>query len=224
MVINKQRLSTPEFRELIYGDVAMNRYLLGRDVKSEEPWSSFARARELLLAERAEEATQILLEIAHDPAVETRHALQAWTFLRAAGVRAPSEIAKNTLGVVAKFSALGAHHVVSAYRDGSVHYWHPTGRGEVHNSSFNEALDDALHYWLVAGQSFMAGFKDLSRPFTTYVPRVPTYVPWNRTRISMLTPSGRYEVQASSKVLRRDETFGRFLSAARGLARQLPPN
>lgn len=69
-----------------------------------------------------ETAIAIWSDIAASPGLESRHYLQAWTFLRQAGHPPPTDGAKRALGVVAEMPVQNAHDVLAAYQDGSCRF------------------------------------------------------------------------------------------------------
>jgi hypothetical protein len=80
---------------------------------------SFNAARAELAAEHRDEPIRLWLHIAARTDIEARHVLQAWTFLRQAGVAPDPEHAKDVLGVVVSVPVRDGHDVLAAYRDGS---------------------------------------------------------------------------------------------------------
>src|SRR4051812_21123452 len=86
-------------RDTLFGDGPIESWpAAGTEAERFEPWATFVRAREALAAGRSDEAIAMWRSITEMPALESRHYLQAWHFLRAHGAAVPAERAKELLG------------------------------------------------------------------------------------------------------------------------------
>ena len=103
----------PGLRAALFGDLPMDQWPVG-DEAGGPPWDAFVRARAHLAAGDQDLAIREWAGIetaAGFAAVESRHLLQAWHFLRAVGIQPDPSIAGEVLGVVAE-----VHGVRSARR------------------------------------------------------------------------------------------------------------
>lgn len=78
-------------RSLLYGDRSIDEWPAPGTVADGEPWGPFVRARELQRSGEEHAAVEIWRDIATRRTTESRHVVQAWHFLRAAGVRPAPE-------------------------------------------------------------------------------------------------------------------------------------
>ena len=108
-----------ELRPLLFGNVPVEAWPSDDDATA-EPWASFVRARRHLAAGDADLAIREWAPIATFDLWEPRHRLQAWTFLRSAGIQPDEGIARSVLGVVAEVSVGDGHDALAAYADGSI--------------------------------------------------------------------------------------------------------
>src|SRR5215472_16051475 len=115
----KRPSAADTLRQFVYGDVSVEEWLAqGAGVPS-EPWASFERAQQLVRANQVDAAAAIWRQMAATDGLESRHALQAWHFLRQAGFAPPADRAELMLGVVAEMPVNGAHDLLAAYPDGT---------------------------------------------------------------------------------------------------------
>ena len=75
-----------ELRPLLFGNVPVEAWPSDDDATA-EPWASFVRARRHLASGDADLAIREWAPIATFDLWEPRHRLQAWTFLRSAGIQ-----------------------------------------------------------------------------------------------------------------------------------------
>jgi hypothetical protein len=196
-------------RPLLYGNVPIEGW--GSDAgDGSEPWSSFARARTLYAAGRVADAIQEWRSVASMPDLESRQTLQAWHFLRKAGVPVPDDEAKIVLGVVAEMPVQSGHDVLAGYRDGSVRYLNYSGKVAVIEDRTIVAVQSPLQAWLALAQEMVSAIGPWDKP--TLPP-----LPEGHGRIIMLTPSGPHFGQAPADALLGDPFAAKFLAAATGL-------
>jgi hypothetical protein len=138
--------------------------------------------------------------------VETRHVLQAWTFLRQAGIAPDPEHGKDVLGVVVSVPVGHGHDVLVAYRDRSVRYINFSGAAVV--------LDDPPHRIMdAAGELLQQGrvLADRIGPWTeAQLPPLPD----GDARLLVLTPSGPHFGQAPYSRIGSDPMARPVLDAA----------
>ena len=108
--------------ELLFGDVPLSQWAGEANANEEEPWLSFGRARECSATGRPGQAVEALQQIVAMPDLESRHYLQAWCFLREAGVLPGGDVAKDVLGVVVEVSLRKGLDTLAAYADGTGRY------------------------------------------------------------------------------------------------------
>jgi hypothetical protein len=193
---------------LLYGDAPMTAWPPTSEHPSQEPWRSFERARDLVATKDVAAAQALWRQIAATPDIESRHVLQAWTFLRDSGELPEDEVAAETLGAVAQVPMKSSHDVLAAYADGSVRYLNHSGKVAVVEPPTPDdlALALAVAEWLsVAGQLARA-----IGPWTGPLPDVPR----GHARVLMLTPSGPRFGQGPYEDLGRDGAASAFLGAA----------
>jgi hypothetical protein len=194
-------------RPLLFGDRSLDQWPPPETIADAEPWASFVRARELEHTGRHDEAIDVWRQIASEPEIESRHILQAWHFLRAAGLTPPPDTATIVLGAVAEVAPPDGHDLLVAYRDGGVRYLNWSGKVAVVDGTDAQALDSIVTAWL-----------DLAGSLATVVgvwdqAQLPTLPP-GHSRIMMLTPAGLRFGQGPDDLLRQDAPAAAFLEAA----------
>jgi hypothetical protein len=174
------------------------------------PWDSFIQARQALAAGHGDQAAQLWQAVAAMADVESRHVLQAWTFLRAAGVRPGAELAKVVLGVVACVHVRDGHDVLATYRDGSVRYVNFSGAAVVLDPQLPASVAGPAREMLERGRELA----DQIGPWTE--PGLPA-LPAGAARLMALTPSGPHFGQGPYDVLSTDPRARPFLDTALAL-------
>jgi hypothetical protein len=147
-----------------------------------EPWASFVAARDAYKAGNRDDAIARWQTIADMQRVESRHTLQAWTFLRVNGVQPPDAIAAHVLGAIVEVPVEGGRDVLAAYRDGSARYLNHAG-----NVSVFENGPDTVTAGVVA-------MIDAAQPLADVVGlwdklQLPE-LPAGDSRLLLLTPGG----------------------------------
>lgn len=196
--------------QFIYGDAPLDEWVARGGADPGEPWNSFERARQLAHAGRQREAAGVWLQIAAAEGLESRQLLQAWHFLRQAGLPPPADQAKLVLGVVAHMPVQGSDDLLAAYRDGSARYLSYSGKAVVWEDRSDAQIQAAINAWLAAGQAIAS----VTGPWDQ--PSLPP-VPAGDARVVVLTPSGPHFGQASAAALSADPLAGPFLTAAASL-------
>lgn len=196
-------------RPLLYGDVPMDQWPPGQEAHEAEPWATFVRAREAYAAGRTDEAAYAWLSVVREQRVESRSALQAWTYLRLAGFSPLPHEAVTVLGVVCEVGVGGGHDVLAVYRDGSVRYLNHAGGVAVIEEQWPEAravVDAAAPLGEVIGLWEGA-------PLPPLPPR--------HSRMLLLTPGGFRFGQGPTGVLFEDQVAGAVLHPAALLLRRI---
>lgn len=173
----------------------------------------FERARDHLERGDRREAIKVLEEIAQMRDIESRHRLQAWHFLRQAGVRPPSHFERDVLGVVVEVGMDSGHDLLAVYADKTAHYYNYSGAGVVWERP-DSSLDKPIEAVLSAARSIVQdiGPWDGAR-------RPPP--PAGHVRLNILTPSGLYFGEGPFDDLERDPRAGPLIHAALNLMRHL---
>jgi hypothetical protein len=198
----------PGLRSTLFGLVPLDRWPVG-DEPSGEPWDAFVRARRHLadgdqdLAIREWASVETLGGF---DAVESRHVLQAWQFLRAVGVQPDEAIAGQVLGVVVEVTVGDAHDLLATYADGSVRYLNHAGGATILDEVPAQVAAKAAAV-LAAGQALAAQIG----PWTE--PDLP-HLPVGSMRLTMLTRGGPRFGQGPDEVLGTDPMAGPLLAAA----------
>jgi hypothetical protein len=170
------------------------------------PWDSFVAARAQLAAGQRDEAVRLWLDIAARTDIEARHVLQAWTFLRQAGITPLPEHAKEVLGVVVSVPVQDSHDVLAAYRDGSVRYVNFSGAAVVVDHA-PASVGGAQRELLEQGRMLVNRIGSWTKP------QLPPLSEGD-ARLMVLTPSGPHFGQAPFPALGSDPMARPALDAA----------
>lgn len=168
-------------RDTLFGDLPLSEWPRGDDADA-EPWISFVKAREFLDKGDKSSAIAAYQAITAMAAVEPRHYLQAWQFLRQLGVNPPADKAKFVFGVVVEVGMKTGADIVAAYTDFTARYLNFSGSGVVWERP-DGSLDASIRALLDAGQTVV----NQIGPWDKERPPAPTT---DNVRLNMLTPSG----------------------------------
>jgi hypothetical protein len=152
-------------------------------------------------------AVEIWSDIATQRETESRHVLQAWHFLRAAGVSPAPESASYVLAAVAEVSVKAGHDLLVAYRDGGIRYLNQSGKVAIVDATADLASTEAARAWLTVADELAPTVGVWDQP---QLPALPS----GDSRIMMLTPEGPRFGQGPDSLLRADAGAAAFLSAA----------
>ena len=197
-------------RQFVYGDAPAEAWIAQGTDDPGEPWVSFERARQLVRANKTDDAAAIWRQIASTEGLESRHVLQAWHFLRQAGQAPPADQAKLALGAVAEMPMSRAHDLLAAYRDGSARYLNYSGKAVVWEDRSVAPIQEAIDNWLTVAQQIANVIGAWDQP---QLPPVPA----GHARVMVLTPSGPCFGQGPAAALQADPMAGAFLGAAASL-------
>lgn len=197
---------TTDFRRVLFGNLPPEEWPPEGDA-ADYPWSLFSTAREAWRAGDKQSAVVAWRSIAHDSQLESRHNLQAWHFLRLAGVQPLVEEAAQLLGVMAEVAVGREHDLLVAYADGTARYLNHAGGVAVIDDVMLGGLSEAVQTWLGVGQR-LAGIVGL------WDKAILPPLPPGQTRILMLTPGGFRFGQGPDAALRSDPAGSDFLQAA----------
>jgi hypothetical protein len=190
-------------RDSLFGDVPLAQW--GKEA-SGGVWGHFAEAREHLAANEKMLAIAALRQVLDTPALESRHYLQAWHFLRQLGQTPPAPEAKRVLGVVIEVPMNGGLDLLAAYSDHSSRYFNYSGSAVVVDAPHAElvALIDRL-LSLAAVIVAKIGPWDKDRPAPP---------PNGSIRLNFLTPSGIHFGQGPFQDFAHDPMAGPVINAA----------
>lgn len=206
----KQPSAADTLRQFVYGDASADEWLAQGDDAPGGPWALFERAQQLVRAGQVDGAAAIWRQLAATGGLESRHALQAWHFLRQAGFAPPADRAKLALGAVAELPVNGAHDVLAAYPDGSARYLNYSGKAVVWEDRSVTPVQAAISGWLASARAIA----DVTAPWDQ--PALPPVLA-GHARVMALTPGGPHFGQGPAAALLADPMAGRFLAAATGL-------
>jgi hypothetical protein len=202
-----------ELRDTLFGDILLPQYTVSAGSMNSEPWASFMQAKQSIDSEDRQGATKILLSILEMPGLESRHYLQAWSFLRTLGVNPPNEKDKEILGVVIEIGFGGGLDLVAAYADHHARYYNYSGAGVVWERP-DDSLDPVIDNLLKVGGATIKAIG----PWKDIRPPAP---PKNHPRINLLSPSGLHFGQGLLDDLSKDQLGGPVLAAAFHLMQEL---
>jgi hypothetical protein len=190
----------------MFGDLPLDQWPGDDEPARGAPWDDFIAARAELAAGNRDEAIRLWLHITARADVESRHVLQAWTFLRQVGIAPDAEHAKEALGVVVSVPVQHGHDVLAAYRDHSVRYVNFSGAAVVVGDA-PPTVAAAARELLEQGRILV----DRIGPWTE--PRLPPLA-GGEARLMVLTPSGPHFGQAPFSALGSDPMGRPVLDAA----------
>jgi hypothetical protein len=193
-------------RAFIFGDRPIDEWPPPGTDTSTDSWRSFDQARSAFQAGDQEQAKGVWLSIANAEGIESRHALQAWQFLRDVDVEPAPEQAKRVLGAVAEVAVAGGHDLLAAYADGSVRYLNVGGAAVAVDVPTPELHTSAAE-WLRAAQ-------DLAMAIGPWEGDQLPPLPAGHSRLTVLTPSGPHFGQARHDALQADPKAAQFLRRA----------
>ncbi len=196
----------PAIREVLFGDLPISAWPNEATPARDEPWLSFATAREHLESKRAPEAIAQFRNILAMPGLESRHYAQAWHFLREAGISPEATEAKDVLGVVVEVGLPDGLDIVVAYADGSARYFSYSGAGVVWDAP-DHSLDEPIANLLRTGRA-------VAEQIGPWLEKRPAAPGAGQARVNMLTPSGLHFGQAPLDVLAKDPLGGPVVVAA----------
>jgi hypothetical protein len=199
-------MSMPDVRETLFGDMPLSEWRQAVTTPLELPWTLFQQARQSLQGNdrvAAEKAMRTVLEI---PALESRHYLQAWHFLRELGVTPPKEQTHNVLGVVVEVGVSQGFDLAAGYADLHARYFNFSGAAVVWERP-DDRLDGAI-------RDLLASAKPVGGKTGTWTgSRRPAPANGNM-RINVLTPGGLHFGEGPFISLRKDPLAGPVVASA----------
>ena len=205
-----------ELRQFLFGDMPIDRLCEVDSSSTLVPWSYYHDAKTHLEGGNPSEATRSFQDILDTPGLETRHYLQAWTFLRSLGHDPPAAEAKTVLGVVVEMSAPEGLIITAAYQDRHARFYN-SGGGVIWEHT-DDSVDAEILRLLQAGQEAV---QQIVRPSEGGRPDPP---PSGEGQLSFLTPNGLYVRQAPFNELDSDPNSAKVVSAATELSQALMAN
>lgn len=168
-------------RDTLFGDLPLDAWPDASFAHSlEEPWITFAAAREMLAAGQRDEAIDLWRAITEMPNLESRQYAQAWHFLRSQGVQPPSEIAKTMLGIVVEVGLQQGLDLLAAYPDHTARYVNFLGQSVIWEHP-DPSLDRFIDALLNAARPVLQAIA----PWPNARPAAP---PASQIRINLLSP------------------------------------
>jgi len=215
-MLGRSKEPTPppvEIRDTLFGDMPINSWTGNGSASQEFPWSAFVLGRARMKMGDRESAIKNWREVINHPGLEPRHYLQAWNFLRAAGVQPPPEIAKKLLGVVVEVGMPKGLDIIAAYPDYSARYYNYSG-----SSVIWEHPDNSMNGHIDALLAVSEGVVAQIGPWDQARPPAPAT---DHIRLSFLTPSGLHFGQAHLDVMSKEPRGADVLNLAAGLMNAL---
>jgi hypothetical protein len=200
-------------RNALFGDLPASQWPNSKMPTDSEPWRSFVEATALRRAGQREQAIAVYRAILAMPDLESRHYLQAWTFLREMDVVPEEETAKRVYGVIFEATVAEGLDIIAAYADGRARYFDHGGKGIVWDAT-DTSLAAKVTNMLEAGQLVAAQIDVWDGPR----PEAP---PTGQARVSILTPSGLHFGQAASEILAESPLGKTVITAATQLVQAL---
>lgn len=204
----------PQIRDALFGDLPLDGCPPAEFAQSlEEPWITFAAAREMLATGQTTDAIDLWRAIAAMPNLESRHYAQAWHFLRAHGAKPPEEIAKTLLGIVVEVGINDGVDLLAAYPDHTARYIHFNGRAAIWEHP-DASLDPFIDELLSAAQPILQAISPWPNPR-------PAPPPPGIVRINLLSPAGLHFGHGPMAMLGADHIAKPTFDAATALMQQL---
>jgi hypothetical protein len=201
-------------RDALFGDTLFSGLpTLNLHPHSSEPWASFKRVKDSLEKGDSNQAIEALRRILAIPQMESRVCVQVWHLLRELGVEPPTELAKQTLGVVVEVGMPKGVDLVAGYADHCARYWNFSGAGVVWEHP-NDMLDKLIDDLLTKGSSVVQRIGPWKEPR----PAAPAN---GIVRLNFLTPNGLHFGQGPMNALAKDPMGGPVLSSVFQLMKAL---
>lgn len=215
----RRRKSSPSklpqtMRDTLFGDMPMEAWpppRAGSEVF--EPWRSFVKARDAIVAGHPEDAITTWRAITEMPNLESRPYAQAWHFLRAHGIQPPADTAKQVLGVVVEVLMAGGLDLLAAYPEHTARYYNYSGAAVIWEHA-HPSIDPFIDALLQGGERILQAIGPWEQPR-------PPAPPPGHIRISVLAPSGLHFGQGPFKVMSADPLAKPAVEAATTLMQQL---
>lgn len=211
--LSKKKADPNPIRDALFGDMPVDAWPIGGDPGDKAPWGAFVAARAELKQGNQSGAIDLWRSILAQPDLESRHYVQAWSFLRERGQRPSPDIATQVLGVVVEVALDEGLDLLAAYSDRSARYYNYSGGGVVWERP-DASLDSPIDRLLEASRKVV----EQIGPWDRERPGPP---PVGKARLSFLTPSGLHFGQGSMDVLSHDPLGTDVLNRSIALMRAL---
>ena len=202
-----------ELRDTLFGDLPLSEWPSDPASAEGSPWDSFVAARRAFESGDPPSAGASLRRVLSTPGLESRHYLQAWHALRAAGEQPDDAEAKHLYGVVVEVPMPDGLDLLAAYEDGTARYYNYSGAGVVWERP-DASLDPAVSALLEAGRTLVTQIG----PWEGARPPAPQD---GNVRVSLLTPSGLHFGEGPFDALASDQLGGPVIAAATRLMQEL---
>lgn len=211
---HREEEQQPAIRDILFGDMPFSEWLSKSSTGADdEPWRSFSLARNQLAEGDGEGAKQTLRRILATRNLESRHYLQAWSFLRGLGEQPSAQEAKRLYGVVVEVALENGLDVVAAYADHTARYFNYSGAAIIWERP-DDSLDQTVDALLDAGRAVA----ERIGPWKEARPPAP---PAGQARISLLVASGLHFGQGAFEALANDPIGGPVIALATQLMQEL---
>jgi len=198
---------SPSIRDTLFGDIPLSMWPDSDDYElAVDPWRLFLRARTSLEAGNTDEAIDALKEVITTSNLESRHYLQAWSFLRSLGASPKDSVAREVYGVVVEVALEEGLDIVAGYADHTARYFNYSGAAVIWETQ-QEPIAGLIDQLLKAGETVV---KSIGPWEGARLPAPSS----GRARINMLTPGGLYFGEAPLEVLSRDPIGAPVIQAA----------
>lgn len=208
--------ATDPLRRFLYGQESLDDWTEEGAGRFEEPWPSFKQAQLLVREGNTGQAVEIWRRIGLTTGLSSRHALQAWHFIRQAGSKPPAELASTVLATAAEVPMHGSHDLLVAYQDGTASYVNYSGRAMAWDDDSAEHVRAAISRWLAVAQRIANVIGDWDEPSLPLLPA-------GHARVLALTTSGPRFGQGPEEALSADPMASAFLGAANGVLQLIIP-
>lgn len=183
-------------RDLLFGDLPMTHWPAGDAAGI--PWDQFRQARYFHDLGQGAQATQLLEQVINAPALESRHYLQAWHFMRQGGMQLNFPV--ELYGMVVEVAMEEGLDLLAVYADGSARYYNYSGSGIVWDQH-EEEVGGKINKILQQGRQILQHIG----PWDGQRPPAPAT---GKARLNMLTSHGLYFGEAPQMQLFNDRLAG----------------
>lgn len=202
----KEEILVVAIRDTLFGDLPIEQWPASKEMNSIPPWNMFIEAQGLVAAGNTAQAVECWKNIVGTPALEPRHYLQAWHYLRQNGIQPTTATAKKLYGVVVEVPMPGGLDLLAAYSDQTARYYNYQAGGVIWEHP-DSSLDKLINDLLATAENIVAQIG----PWEGNRPAQP---PDGQIRLSFLTPSGLHFGQGPFEQLQRDPIGGPAVQAA----------
>ncbi len=188
-------------RDTLFGDLPLEYWASIKN--NETPWNLFQDAKRMLDKGDKGRTIEILKEIISVPALESRHYLQAWHFLKDLGAKPDGPI--RIYGIVVEVGMPEGLDLLAVYADHSARYYNYSGKAIIWDGA-GDFLKDKIDEILILAMGTvkqLGPWKDVRPP-----------APHNKmARVNFLTSHGLHFGEAAQSVLFNDPLAHKIMYA-----------